>query len=302
MGKTSRQAQIRLPEAGVQERDAWKKNLSRWGMYASAAGAALSMATDASASIIYSGTLSGNGYKAAFKSTHEGNVATHKTAKFSIGTLGHVSVQLEDYAGTLHQTAALTNRDGFVRVIGNLGMQFYAFSSAAFSSAKNNKIFTSGNPFSKVPVSKRRGLAAFYYAGSAIGTGNSLWKSAVLGEKLLGFTSTGAKTKRVATGFGSWLSASSTVVDGFVGFQGKNGDLGWIDIKVSDRNNDGYPDEAQVIGWAYNNVSGGAIDAGQKVATPEPNSAALGLLGLGAAGLLAWRRRRAEVEASSAAQ
>ena len=89
-------------------------------------------------------------------------------------------------------------------------------------------------------------------------------------------------------------------VSGFVGFKSaKAGDLGWLKVEVFDRNSDGYPDQVELLGMAYNNVPGGAINAGQTTssATPEPNTAALGLLAAGAAGLLALRRRRAELAA-----
>jgi len=81
---------------------------------------------------------------------------------------------------------------------------------------------------------------------------------------------------------------------GFVGFKLRDGDLGWMQVKVSSTN--GFPDEAEVIDYAYNSVPGGAVAAGQTT-VPEPSAAALGLLTIGAAGLLAWRRRRAEVSA-----
>jgi hypothetical protein len=82
---------------------------------------------------------------------------------------------------------------------------------------------------------------------------------------------------------------------GFVGFELPDGDLGWMQVKVS-VDSDGFPNDAEVIDYAYNSVPGAPIAAGQTVvATPEPGAAALGLLTIGAAGLIAWRRRRAEV-------
>jgi len=87
-------------------------------------------------------------------------------------------------------------------------------------------------------------------------------------------------------------------VSGFVGIKGDQiftGDLGWIQVKVFDRNADGYPDELEIVSWAYNNVPGAPIAAGETGVTPEPGTAALGLLAAGAAGLLAWRRRRAQM-------
>jgi MYXO-CTERM domain-containing protein len=83
-------------------------------------------------------------------------------------------------------------------------------------------------------------------------------------------------------------------VPGYVGFQTNNGDLGWIKIEVLDRRGEDYPDGVEAIDWAYNNVPGAGINAGQtpSPSVPEPDSRALALLGMGAAGLLTWRRRR----------
>jgi hypothetical protein len=79
---------------------------------------------------------------------------------------------------------------------------------------------------------------------------------------------------------------------GFAGFQlpaSKGGGLGWIRFEVFDRNGDHFPDELQAIDWAYN-TAGGGINAGQTSdSVPEPT--ALGLLAIGSAGVLAWRRR-----------
>ena len=62
------------------------------------------------------------------------------------------------------------------------------------------------------------------------------------------------------------------VVTGYVGFKAPNGDLGWIKVQVSDTGSTGYPNEITVLGWAYNDVSGGSIYAGQTSggAIPEP--------------------------------
>jgi hypothetical protein len=73
---------------------------------------------------------------------------------------------------------------------------------------------------------------------------------------------------------------------GFIGFELANGDLGWLRVEVTadDQN-------VTAIDWAYNDVAGAPINAGQtSSAVPEPS--ALGLLALGSAGVLAWRRRR----------
>jgi PEP-CTERM motif len=69
---------------------------------------------------------------------------------------------------------------------------------------------------------------------------------------------------------------------------------GWIEVEFS-----GSPDPNSItaINWAYNSVAGQAIAAGETSApvstTPEPGTAALSLLAMGAAGVLAWRRKKA---------
>jgi hypothetical protein len=77
---------------------------------------------------------------------------------------------------------------------------------------------------------------------------------------------------------------------GFAGLELSNGDLGWLRLKVTS-NGDGGADAIKAIDWAYNDTPGAPINAGQtSSAVPEPS--ALGLLAMGSAGVLAWRRRR----------
>ncbi len=80
-----------------------------------------------------------------------------------------------------------------------------------------------------------------------------------------------------------------------LGFEAPNGDFGWLRVKVSDRNADGFIDQIAIIDDAYNNVAGASILAGQTSSsspTPEPDTKSLALLAAGAAGVLAFRRRR----------
>jgi hypothetical protein len=77
---------------------------------------------------------------------------------------------------------------------------------------------------------------------------------------------------------------------------------GWIELEY-----DGIPDPTSItaIDWAYNSVVGQAITAGEtsepsdpvNTTTPEPGTAALSLLAMGAAGVLAWRRKKAALNA-----
>jgi hypothetical protein len=73
---------------------------------------------------------------------------------------------------------------------------------------------------------------------------------------------------------------------------------GWIELVY-----DGTPDPTSItaIDWAYNEAAGQEITAGEITAgetgAPEPGTAALSLLAMGAAGVLAWRRRKAALTA-----
>ncbi|HYN62927.1 MAG TPA: PEP-CTERM sorting domain-containing protein, partial [Rubrivivax sp.] len=49
---------------------------------------------------------------------------------------------------------------------------------------------------------------------------------------------------------------------------------------------------ATIQKWAYNDTPDGAVHVEDITAVPEPGTAALALLGLGAGGLRAWRSRR----------
>lgn len=75
-------------------------------------------------------------------------------------------------------------------------------------------------------------------------------------------------------------------VTGFLGFT-FNGNQGWMQLSLA-ADAAGAPVSATVVDWAYEN-SGGPIAAGA-TGIPEPGSAGLALLALGALGL---RRRRA---------
>lgn len=83
---------------------------------------------------------------------------------------------------------------------------------------------------------------------------------------------------------------------GFAGVR-LGSDYGWIRLSYTDPENDGKPNSVTAIDWALE-TTGQSIMAGdtgaplvpEPATVPEPTS--LMLLGTGAAGLLAWRRRR----------
>ena len=98
----------------------------------------------------------------------------------------------------------------------------------------------------------------------------------------------GNTTTQVGNDFNGFAGPFS---DGFIGFRFFiNGQLhyGWAELSF-----DG--DEISINRWAYEDVAGVGIRVGQTSNVPEPGS--LGVLGLGAAGVLAMRRRKKEQQA-----
>jgi hypothetical protein len=79
---------------------------------------------------------------------------------------------------------------------------------------------------------------------------------------------------------------------GFIGFKFNNGrgdQYGWARVEMR-----GYPkNQFKLIDYAYGDV-GDRVRAGQKSSSDAPELESLGGLALGAAGLLAWRRRQSK--------
>ena len=85
-------------------------------------------------------------------------------------------------------------------------------------------------------------------------------------------------------------------IPGFFGFRFTDAGLtnqfyGWAELNLDTAS----PGTATINRWAYNDVAGQSIkagDTGQSSAVPEPGTLSLTLLGLGAGGVRAWRKRK----------
>ncbi|MCX7108713.1 MAG: PEP-CTERM sorting domain-containing protein [Proteobacteria bacterium] len=127
----------------------------------------------------------------------------------------------------------------------------------------------------------------------------NLHKNFVIGPTLAkgyGFGSSGQTDRKLASsGYGVRRIANDAV-----GFPNNNGDndyfgfkftdgvdlfYGWAELNI-DASNLAYT----INRWAYNDTPEGSIRVGQTV--PEPDTLSLTLLGLGAGGVRAWRKRK----------
>ncbi len=90
----------------------------------------------------------------------------------------------------------------------------------------------------------------------------------------------------------------TTGVNGFFGFRFTDTGLtnefyGWAELNLDTAS----PGTVTINRWAYNNVAGQSIKVGQTTGdnpsnVPEPGTLSLTLLGLGAGGVRAWRKRK----------
>ena len=95
----------------------------------------------------------------------------------------------------------------------------------------------------------------------------------------------GTPRNQAPRSLGNWVAS----VPGFEGFS-FSGNFGWAELEVGVDGN-GYPDSVTLLGMAYNNT-GAPITAGEGSPIPEPGTAGLMLLALGAAGVTLLRKRK----------
>jgi hypothetical protein len=126
-------------------------------------------------------------------------------------------------------------------------------------------------------------FASLLAKGARIGPGSSFQNAPYMG----------VATERHSVGL-TYLGPWGKGGDGYLGLQFEIGGqtyYGWASLTVSLEHAKGPgPYDEILTGYAYDNVAGQAVTAGQ-AATPEPGT--LGLLALGSLGLGFWRRRKA---------
>lgn len=259
--------------------------------YAAAAGAGLAMAGAADAAVVYSGV-------------QNISVSGDPAAQATTGSFSNISATGIDMDGN---GADATLAAGMAAQLGTASGGTIAakyFGGGAVEGAGGAALLGSGTfaGADNLP------------AGALIGLGGNFGdSSAGRVRAALVNTATGTYGSISAGNFGF----TST---GFVGIRLGSGSYGWIRLHVEDLglnqpfstlrggnpigNGQNYPDKITVIDWAYDDRGAvGCITAGQTtgetanctVPTPTP----LALLAAGAAGLAAFRRRKAKPAASA---
>lgn len=256
---TEKKTDLPAPPSACPESFSFSKaQFGNWGIYAAAAGATLAMSTNAEAQIVYT-TLGQTVTRPAVGLTVLGHSITSKN--FTVNIAGH------------KQTESIYLR-------------------------KNTSLVP---PLGAAKIGVIEDALNFATAGGATGSGQRAAKNFGVGSAIGGaqhFYPGADDFLNKHTTLGAFNGFFKGVDTGFLGFS-YAGHYGWIEAMVSDAGSPGFTNELKVIAYAYNSVADSPINAGQgmPVTTPEPDTAALGLLASGAAGLAIWRRRRKEVDA-----
>lgn len=106
-----------------------------------------------------------------------------------------------------------------------------------------------------------------------------------------GFTTVPTFNGLIGYGYGYGETFNPPNNSGYVGVSilvGGNTHYGWIQLANLTEISDGNGNNGVVVDWAYNDVAGASIEAGQ---VPEPGS--LALLALGAVGMMTRRKKSA---------
>jgi hypothetical protein len=252
----------------------------KWPVYAAAAGSALALGTSATADIFYSGIQ--NITVTALVTTFNSAFATHPLKiggkQFGLtvrhSSNGFIKYPEFNYAGNAFAGGYLAAGPGAGILRG---------SSLGWRRTTNNLL-------------QGLGGARRLSKGAPISAGAGPFK---------GSSGTGKAPLNVAEIYDGGTSVKGQFAIGQPGFAGirlatggGNFDYGWIQLEVNGTNFrpggccDPVADSVTAIDWAYNEVPGQAIEAGQTA--PEPGGRSLALLATGCIGVLAWRKRRAQ--------
>lgn len=253
----------------------WKDRLGNWGIYAAAAGAALSMATNADAGIL-TGTLS-----TTVTIEPQASYNGFSMKSFNVGGASEIARVSNIAAQTIGGTGGPGGLPGFGSCVvpGSPGCVFFQRGAETVPRAAQAMLQSKRHSGSYLKFFDQSGALARNFAAGAMISGSDLHSGAIL------------RTHNGELSLGNFAFG----VAGYVGFENQSGDYGWLKVIVNDLNSDQYPDQVEVISYALNTTPGASITAGETSgpsSTPEPGTAAMLLLASGAAGIVALRRAR----------
>jgi hypothetical protein len=263
-----------------------RKRWGNWAIYAAATGAALASASAASAEIIYSGpqnitlplTFTANQVRFNYAGGLTRNLAAHvKNNIFRLYARKSIDpMRFFSFPG--HYTAMASARlNGKAGRFGTGDGRFFT------TSGGNAKFFAEGARISGAHQGPGALLFSSFLNGHGCGTGSPAFPAC----------------NSITSGHRGRFKTGATSLGGrILGMEFQGGDEGWIRVAFggSFRSYEGKvfnPTSMTVVDWAYN--TNGSILAGQTSSpVPEPSTAPVMLLAAGAAGVLAWKRRRKE--------
>src|SRR5579864_6850508 len=209
----------------------------------------------------YAYAIAGAGAVAAAPQAHASIVFTSANVVFTgtHSTTGSASFQLD--------TTDLPNEGGFTL-------------STKVTASSSGELFFTGIGTDPANILIHTQPAVQFNAGSSIGpagAGQNYVSHPAQAVDLLG------STEDVTSFFGLEFNLS-----------GVGPNFGWVEVERNfTASGSGANEVVTVKGYAYETQTNTDIQAGNMGVTPEPATSSLMLLGLGAAGLAAWRKRKA---------
>ena len=266
------EASLNAYSAAVQtasEPKAWSVRLGSWSIYAAATGSALALGTSAAASIIH-----------GFPNLTV--IANTSTFNLQYGTLtiGQPPAVQYQYPQILALNPVFPGFQFGLAFVGDscaCGIDFFVDPFDATMSMNPLHRFASGD------VISGGGAPSFYQSGFLAARCAGLGSFACNGTTSFDKQPWGPSNVYGFAGFRTaGTGTGSTFIQRF----------GWIRLKWN--SNSGFPNSITALDWAIED-SGAPIIAGDTGAasTPEPGTMSMALLAAGAAGIVAWRKRRA---------
>jgi hypothetical protein len=258
----------RLDEYSASSKTIASKKWTKWEQYAAAMGSALALTTGASAGII-SGTLTG--VSISVPEVNSGNNGHSANFSFQLGAGGPA---FGIHLGNGHQSSNFAN----------------TFSGNVYTYRSYGRRFSAQLTGPGVAVNSQGAIK--FASGDLISFGGAFGSSPILHGKV-------SYNGIVGISVGNFPTAGTGIAG--IRFSNSSGQHpGWIRLQLGDSNSDGFVDHLSALAYGYE-TTGSSILAGA-TAVPEPGTMALSLLALGSGSILAWRRRKRELEQPKAAE